>query len=72
MYIFLFIHCFNVSIFALATHVYITLHNIQGYIKIPKTNSKELKLQLEEISKSQNRSFNNLIITILKDFVKTN
>jgi hypothetical protein len=36
------------------------------------TISKELKLQLEQISKLQNRSFNNLIITILKDFVITN
>ncbi len=33
------------------------------------TISKELKQQLEEIAKEQNRSFNNLIITILKDFV---
>ena len=33
------------------------------------TISKELKKQLEDISKEQNRSFNNLVITILKNFV---
>lgn len=33
------------------------------------TISKELKKQLESISKEQNRSFNNLVTTILKDFV---
>ncbi len=35
------------------------------------TISKELKKQLEDIAKDQNRSFNNLIITILKDFVSS-
>lgn len=33
------------------------------------TISKELKRQLEDIAKEQNRSFNNLVITILKNFV---
>jgi predicted HicB family RNase H-like nuclease len=33
------------------------------------TISKELKKQLEYIAKNQNRSFNNLIITILKAYV---
>lgn len=33
------------------------------------TISKELKQKLEAIAKEQNRSFNNLVITILKDFV---
>ena len=33
------------------------------------TISKELKQQLEKIAKEQNRSFNNLVITILKNFV---
>lgn len=33
------------------------------------TISKELKKQLEDIAKEQNRSFNNLVITILKNFV---
>ena len=33
------------------------------------TISKELKKQLENIAKEQNRSFNNLVITILKNFV---
>ena len=32
------------------------------------TNSKELKSKLEEIAKTQNRSFNNLVISILKDY----
>ena len=31
------------------------------------TISKELKKQLEDIAKEQNRSFNNLVITILKN-----
>lgn len=35
------------------------------------TISKELKKQLEDIAKDQNRSFNNLIITILKDFLSS-
>ena len=35
------------------------------------TISKELKKQLEDIAKEQNRSFNNLIITILKDYVSS-
>jgi len=33
------------------------------------TISKELKKQLEELAKKDNRSFNNLIITILKNYV---
>ena len=33
------------------------------------TISKELKKELEDIAKEQNRSFNNLVITILKNFV---
>lgn len=44
--------------------------------KISETNTrtnitipKDLKKQLEDLSKAQNRSFNNLIITVLKDFV---
>ena len=35
------------------------------------TISKELKAILEDIAKEQNRSLNNLIITILKDYVDT-
>lgn len=35
------------------------------------TISKELKKQLEDIAKEQNRSFNNLVVTILKDFVSS-
>lgn len=31
----------------------------------------QLKEQLEQIAKQENRSFNNLVITILKDFVKS-
>jgi predicted HicB family RNase H-like nuclease len=34
------------------------------------TISKEFKSQLEEIAKQQNRSFNNLVITILKEYVE--
>lgn len=37
--------------------------NTRTLITIPK----DLKKQLEDIAKEQNRSFNNLIITILKD-----
>ena len=33
------------------------------------TISKELKKQLEELAKNDNRSFNNYIITILKEHV---
>lgn len=35
------------------------------------TISKVLKKELEEIAKEQNRSFNNLVITILKDYVSS-
>lgn len=40
-------------------------HNTRTNITI----SKELKAQLEQIASEQNRSFNNLVITVLKDFV---
>ena len=33
------------------------------------TISKELKKQLEQIAKEQNRSFNNLVITILQSYI---
>lgn len=33
------------------------------------TISKKLKKQLEDMAKEQNRSFNNLVITILKSYV---
>lgn len=33
------------------------------------TIEKDLKFQLEEIAKTQNRSFNNLVISILKDYI---
>lgn len=35
------------------------------------TISKELKAQLEELAKQDNRSFNNYVITILKEHVKS-
>ena len=35
------------------------------------TIKKELKTKLEEIAKNQNRSFNNLVITILKDYTSS-
>lgn len=41
--------------------------NTRTLITIPK----ELKKQLEDIAKEQNRSFNNLIITILKDYISS-
>ncbi|GAA0779969.1 hypothetical protein GCM10008908_39400 [Clostridium subterminale] len=34
------------------------------------TISKELKKELEEIAVKENRSFNNLVITVLKDYVE--
>lgn len=33
------------------------------------TISKELKKQLEEIAKEENRSLNNLMVTVLKNYV---
>ena len=33
------------------------------------TISKKLKQQLEKIAKEQNRSFNNLVITILQNYI---
>lgn len=41
--------------------------NTRTLLTIPK----ELKTKLEEVAKEQNRSLNNLIITILKDYVST-
>lgn len=41
--------------------------NTRTNITIPKV----LKKQLEEIAKEQNRSFNNVVITILKDYVSS-
>lgn len=38
-------------------------------IRTALTISKELKSKLETIAKQENRSFNNLVITILKNFV---
>ena len=43
----------------------------QNNTRTQLTISKDLKEQLELIAKNQNRSFNNLIITILKDFINT-
>ena len=40
--------------------------NTRTIITIPK----DLKKQLEEIAKTKNRSFNNLVITVLKDYVE--
>ena len=41
--------------------------NTRTNITIPK----DLKSKLEEIAKDQNRSFNNLLITILKEYVSS-
>ena len=38
-------------------------------IRTVLTISKELKSKLETIAKQENRSFKNLVITILKDYV---
>jgi len=35
------------------------------------TISKELKRELENLAKENNRSFNNLLITILEDYLKS-
>ena len=35
------------------------------------TISKELKAQLEELAKQDNRSFNNYVITVLKEHVNS-
>lgn len=35
------------------------------------TISKELKKELEDVAKSENRSFNNLVVTVLKDYLST-
>jgi predicted HicB family RNase H-like nuclease len=43
----------------------ISNENTRTNITIPK----ELKAKLEQIAKDQNRSFNNLVITILKEYV---
>ena len=36
-----------------------------------KNKSKELKAQLEELAKQDNRSFNNYVITVLKEHVNS-
>lgn len=45
----------------------ISKNNTRTNITIPK----DLKEKLELISKEQNRSFNNLIVTVLKDYIDT-
>lgn len=42
--------------------------NVRTNITFPRG----LKAQLEKIAKEQNRSLNNLVITILKEFVSKN
>lgn len=44
----------------------ISKDNTRTLITIPK----ELKIKLEELAKEQNRPFNNLVITILKEYIK--
>ncbi len=41
--------------------------NTRTNITIPK----KLKLELERKAKEQNRSFNNLVITVLSDFIES-
>lgn len=59
----------TLSTFALYNTIIIQviIINTRTNITIPK----ELKKQLEDIAKEQNRSLNNLVITILKDFVSS-
>lgn len=45
----------------------ISKDNTRTQITIPK----ELKAKLEKLAKNDNRSFNNLIITVLKDYAST-
>ena len=45
----------------------ISENNTRTNITIPK----DLKKELEDIAKEQNRSFNNLVITILKDYIES-
>lgn len=44
----------------------ISKNNTRTLITIPK----DLKTKLEEIAKEQNRPFSNLVITVLKEYVK--
>lgn len=44
----------------------------QDNVRTNITFPKELKAQLEKLAKEQNRSLNNLVITILKEFVSKN
>lgn len=34
------------------------------------TMTKEMKAQLEQIAKVENRSFNNLVVTVLQNYLK--
>lgn len=45
----------------------ISSENTRTIITIPK----ELKEHLEEIAKKENRSFNNLVITVLREFIES-
>lgn len=47
-----------------------------GKVRADKTRTsltieREFKKQLEELAKEQNRSFNNLVITVLQDYYKS-
>jgi predicted HicB family RNase H-like nuclease len=44
----------------------------EGNTRFSLTLSKELKKLLEEAATKQNRSINNLIITVLKDYLGKN
>jgi len=44
----------------------ISENNTRVLITIPK----ELKLHLEELAKNDNRTFNNLVTTVLKEYIK--
>lgn len=46
------------------------MYNTENKTRTNITIEKDLKAKLEVIAKEQNRSFNNLIIHILKSFVE--
>lgn len=45
--------------------------NTEQKTRINITIEKDLKAELEKLAKEDNRSFNNLVITVLKDYVKS-
>ena len=59
--------------------MYYTVYKGDDIMSISKDNTrmiltipKDLKAELERIAQEHNRSFNNLVITVLKEFVAKN